>query len=300
MDTQPRSEQTDAHRAGAPVVVGVDGTRTALDAVRWAAAEARLRGVALQIVHAAPYAAGEAADSPEARRMRGILAAAYTVARRAEPGLAVSTRPATGRPGDALTAAGETALLLVVGIPNQGPYELLPTSIALDVAGRAPTPVAVIRGRTRATDEPVLVGIDDPETDWAALSAAFVEADLHGSDLIVLHATGGLREHLSARAEDPPGQLAEAVGFLGERFPRVRTRIRLVPDTPTTALLAAATAARLVVVGTRGRGPAVRALFGSHSRELLRHSPVPVLVVAPEVHIRLPERPVDAAVANRT
>jgi nucleotide-binding universal stress UspA family protein len=260
MDTRTRPQRTGTTDR---IVVGVDGTRTALDAVRWAAREARLRGIALQIVHAAPYDHG---GEPEERRVRGILGAAYTVARRAEPGLAVSTQPTTTRPGDALTVAGETAELLVVGIPNQGPYELLPTSIALDVAGHATTPVAVVRGRTRAGDEPVLVGIDDPQTDAAALAAAFAEADLHASALIVLHARSGLREHLTGHDDDTMIRLADAIGALSEHYPRVQARIRAVVDTPTNALLAAANAARMVVVGTRGRGPAARALFGSHSR----------------------------------
>src|SRR5690348_12626064 len=143
MDTRTRPQRTDDTSTTDRVVLGVDGTRTALDAVRWAAREAHLRATALQIVHAAPYNHG---SEPEERRVRGILGAAYTVARRAEPALAVSTRPTTTRPTNALTDAAKTAALLVVGIPNQGPYELLPTSIALDVAAHATTPVAVIRG----------------------------------------------------------------------------------------------------------------------------------------------------------
>ena len=38
------------------VIVGTDGSATALRAVAWAATEARLRGTGLSIVHAAPYA----------------------------------------------------------------------------------------------------------------------------------------------------------------------------------------------------------------------------------------------------
>ena len=38
-----------------PIVVGVDGTTTALRAVAWAAREARLRQRPLRLVHAAPY-----------------------------------------------------------------------------------------------------------------------------------------------------------------------------------------------------------------------------------------------------
>lgn len=282
---------TSGNQDEARVVVGVDGTRTALDAVRWAATEARLRGVPLQIVHAAPYAAGGGLQ----RRVRGILGAAFTVARRAAPGVAVTTRPTTDEPARALVAAGESMQLLVVGIPEQTVSELLLPSVALDVATHAPCPVAVVRGRRRTGDEPVLVGIDDPQVDAAALAAAFAEADLHASPLVVLHAHGGLRNHVTGDAGDATARLAEAINDMAGRYPRVPARIRSVADTPTNALLAAAGSARMVVVGSHGRGPAARALVGSHSRDLLRHSPVTVLLVAPDARRTEPIRPVGAA-----
>jgi nucleotide-binding universal stress UspA family protein len=37
---------------GSPIAVGIDGSRSALDAVRWAARDARGRGRALRLVHA--------------------------------------------------------------------------------------------------------------------------------------------------------------------------------------------------------------------------------------------------------
>jgi hypothetical protein len=92
------------------VVVGVDGTRTALDAVRWAAAEARLRCLPLRILHTAPYAAGHAV--PTVRRANDILARAFTVARRSEPGLSVATRSTERLPVESLLDAAEGARLL--------------------------------------------------------------------------------------------------------------------------------------------------------------------------------------------
>ncbi len=61
------------------VVVGTDGTETALRAVAWAAAEARLRGVPLRIVHAAPYAMPS--DKAGGRRAAAILANSSTSSR---------------------------------------------------------------------------------------------------------------------------------------------------------------------------------------------------------------------------
>ena len=64
------------------VVVGVNGSGTALRAVRWAAAEAHRRRAPLRIVHATPYALGNPLDE---RRAASILALARTVAAHAQP-----------------------------------------------------------------------------------------------------------------------------------------------------------------------------------------------------------------------
>jgi nucleotide-binding universal stress UspA family protein len=53
----------------------------------------------------------------------------------------------------------------------------------------------------------------------------------------------------------------------------------VVHDKPPSALLAHATVAQLVVVGTRGRGGLRGLVLGSTSQHLLHHSPCPVAVV---------------------
>src|SRR5437764_2530310 len=85
---QDHHDRTDDRNELLGVVVGVDGSRIGLDAVRWAVVEAHLGGLPLRILHAAPYAAGSASGT---RRARDILARAYTVAHRADLGLPVTT-----------------------------------------------------------------------------------------------------------------------------------------------------------------------------------------------------------------
>ncbi|OLT14310.1 hypothetical protein BJF78_02320 [Pseudonocardia sp. CNS-139] len=206
---------------GAPgplgVVVGADGTRTSLDAVRWAAAEARVRRLPLRILHAAPYAAGS--EGPLRHRADDILARAFTVARRAEPEVPVTTERTDDEPAPSLLAAARRARLVVVGMGG----------------GRG----------------------------------AFADARCHGDGVVVLHA-------------GPDGALlAEGLRPWTARHPDVPVRLEVVAGQPAAALLAASVTARLLVVGTHGRGAAARALFGSTSRQVLRRSPVPVVVVDP-------------------
>ncbi len=136
------------------VVVGVDGTEAALNAVRWAAADAVLRRLPLRILHAATYAdlsnqAGRSA--PEAARARAILARAFTVARREQPGLAVSTELVGAGPTRALEQASATADLLVLGISGAGGLdEVVIDSVALEVSGQGHCPVVVVRSARRS------------------------------------------------------------------------------------------------------------------------------------------------------
>jgi nucleotide-binding universal stress UspA family protein len=276
------------------VVVGVDGTTTALDAVVWAAAEARLRGLPLRILHAAAYAA----DEPGRRRAHDILARAFTVARRCGPDLTITTEQTDASDTASLLAAASGARVLVVGMGGGARADdVLIGSAALDVSGRASCPVVVVRGPHRSPDDerPVLVGVDTPAIDSSVLTIAFSDARRHGGRLVVLHArhgVGPVREHLTGSEEIARvaawNQLDDELDPWAARFPDVPVEVRVVVGNAALALLAAAGEARLVVLGTRGHGAYARALFGSTSREVLRRSTAPVQVINPGTVVEPP------------
>jgi nucleotide-binding universal stress UspA family protein len=288
---------TDIHPSTGPatdIVVGVDGTSTALRAVQWAAAEARLRGTGLQILHAAPYATRPAPDLGR-QRADEIIARAYTVAHRAEPEVQAYTRTTTEQPVPALLSASARAGLLVVGMGGRdGSADLVIGSTALAVSGRAECPVVIARGRRypRGTDRPVLVGVDSVVIDTAALNFAFADAQRHGGPIVVLHARHGAEQIYDrfsgteriARYLDI-SQLAKALAPWTSAYSHVPVTLDVVAGHPSAALLGSAAHARLVVVGSRGRSAPARALFGSTSRELLRRCPTPVAVIPVEVTV---------------
>ncbi|WP_214364473.1 universal stress protein [Pseudonocardia sp. H11422] len=277
----------------AGVVVGVDGTQLGLRAVGWAAAEARLRGLPLRIVHAAPYAGDPA--GPGRRRATTILARAYTVAHQREPSITVHTEQHDGAPGRALVELSAQAQLLVVGMGDgERPEEVLTGSTALTVTGQAHCPVVVVRGHRRAptSGRAVLAGVDDPPTDVAVLSVAFNDVRRHRTPLVVLHSlhgAGPLRDHLlghDEQAHDRAVQrMGEALAPWRAAFPEVPVELRVIRGQPVEHLLETGVGVRLMVVGTRGRGAPVRAVFGSTTREVLRRSPCPVEVVRPDVTV---------------
>jgi nucleotide-binding universal stress UspA family protein len=253
------------------VVVGTDGSDTALHAVEWAVVEAGRRGRQLRIVHAAPYAT----DEPGRRRAASLLARAFTVAHRRDPAVDAHTELIIDAPVAGLVGASANAGLLVIGMIGEKSGDVLLGSVAPAVTGGAHCPVTVVRRahHAAAPDLPVVVGVESIPADAAALRVAFADAELHGSPLVVLHALPS-----SDRGETAAVDLA-ALAPWSSRHPDVPVEVRHVHGSPAEQLLHAAHGARMVVVANRGRGAAARALAGSVSRGLLRYSACPVTVV---------------------
>lgn len=66
-----------------------------------------------------------------------------------------------------------------------------------------------------------------------------------------------------------------------ERHPSVQVSYRAVHASPAACLIDVSRHARLLVVGTRGRGGIAGLLLGSVSEQCVRHAACPVLVVRP-------------------
>lgn len=265
------------------VIVGTDGSATALRAVAWAATEARLRGTGLLVVHAAPYA-----DSVPARRHAdGILGRARTVARHHEPGVHVSTRVLNAEAHAALRGAAQGDDLLVVGMIGETAADTLVGSVATAVAAHAPCPVAVVRGHRQGHTgrRPTLLALSDPAADDAVVDVAFADASRNGSDLVVVQATAD---------PDAAGRIESGLQAWRDRFRSVQLEVHTARGTVVEVVLGAASRARLVVTGSRARGPLARAVLGSTSHDLVRFSPCPVLVVPRVPPAPSPNAPIEA------
>src|SRR5690349_9665857 len=111
---------------GRPVVVGVDGSPTALLAVRWAAGRAARDGVPLRIVHAYQLPTGFPSGVTEEESIlhvlrgqgRRWLAEARVLACATVPGVDVHTELAAMGTASGLVHESETGSVLVVG--NRG------------------------------------------------------------------------------------------------------------------------------------------------------------------------------------
>jgi nucleotide-binding universal stress UspA family protein len=292
------------------IVVGVDGSTSALHATRWAAREAALRKLPLRVVHACPplaiehptTLASQAAYLAAMRDQGGHWGrAATTEARTVAPGLEVSTLARVGGAHEVLIEESRGAHLVVLGSRGQGGFDDLAVgSVALALAEHGACPVVVVRGRTPADPPPgagpVLVGVDGSPASVAAIGLAFEAASLRGVELIAVHtwvpvSFDGAWTALPLDAD--PEELAErerrvfgeALAGWQEKYPDVAVRRLVLRDRPVRALLAQAeqTGAQLIVVGSRGHGEAMTGMgMGSTSRALLYHAECPVAVARPD------------------
>jgi nucleotide-binding universal stress UspA family protein len=137
------------------IVVGVDGSASSLDALRWAAAQASRTGAGLDAVTAwqYPYVYGGSPirDTVDWRLSAQLTLDAAVAEALGEDGPKVTTTVSEGDAAGVLLAASATAELLVVGHRGHGGFaELLLGSVSQRVMTHATCPVVVIRHQQAA------------------------------------------------------------------------------------------------------------------------------------------------------
>ncbi len=290
----------DAQHNRRTVVVGVDGSDSALRAVRWGAAEAGRRGVPLRLVIAFAWvsdgAAGHHGHGERYREIlldaaRGKLVDAAVVAEKAVPGGNVEQQLIVGSPIAVLAEEARRAQVLVLGDRGLSRIEgLLVGSVAVALAAHAPCPVVVVRGAeaAHAATAPVVVGVDGSATSDAAVAFAFESAAARHTGLVAVHCWSDMsfEPEIAALVYDrdavEAGERTLLSGRLAgwpEKYPEVDIAQLVIREGAATGLLAQAVRAQLVVVGSRGHGDFAGWVLGSVSNALLHRSPCPVAVV---------------------
>ncbi|MFE5887054.1 universal stress protein [Streptomyces hydrogenans] len=277
------------------VVVGVDGSESALSTVLWAAEEAFMRGSGLFLVHATDTDALARylfqAEIDESRRTgRALLdLTAATVSAR-HPDVLVVKELSDRPPSEALRHAAARSGTIVVGHRGRGGFaSLLLGSVGLRTASTASTPVVVVRGPT-GTGNPgaVLAAVRD-DRDLGCARAAAREALLRQRPLRLLRVwrTAGSRSERTTSRGRPCAQAADHVlaqlrmeGLLRDEFPDLKTENEGARNPSVAGALVEASrdACLLVVGGHRGPdhpGPTP----GRTTLALLQHAHCPVELV---------------------
>lgn len=277
----------------APVLVGTDGSESALYAVRWAAQVAARQGVPLHIVHAIgiPIDLGPTLDyAPlEGETYRSAAQAAVDEARAAAAEAAtpiqrvrIDISVSDEAPIPLLRDLSAQARLLVVGTRGLGALRRgLLGSASTSLARHAHCPIAVIPEDPPA-EGPVLVGVDGSGCSVRAIEIAFEQAAGRGTDLIAVHTWSEFYRYLSREdlQQEAESLLSENLAGYCRQYPDLRVHRIVREDRPARAILAVAaeTDAQLIVIGSRGRGGFVGMTLGSVSQAILHSYERPVII----------------------
>ena len=294
-------------------VVGVDGSQSAVAAVRWAAADAAAHGSELVLVASAfppvttPFPEGFYIDlrGQAEHALAAATEQARAVASTAE--WTVTTQIASESPVAALLEASAGARMLVVGSRGAGAVaRWVLGSVSTALAAHTTIPLTVVpsgwsTGETEPADttgtagdgrrDAVVVGVDGTAASGPAVAAAFDQAASRGAELVAVHAwADGDFALVHASESLPPSQWAtrrsdaehdvhRALAAARQRYPQVPVRIAVARDRPAHTLLEHAATAQLIVVGSHGRGGFTGMLLGSTSRKVLHLVTCPTLIV---------------------
>lgn len=273
------------------IVVGTDGSESAMAAMRWAAEEAAIHHAEVEAVLAWNYLNQHHADRSDRfdadyseASARAALAA--WVEEAVGPDAAMTRRVVLDTPARAVLEAGDAADLIVLGARGTGGFEgLLLGSVSERVAQQASSPVAVVRNAATVRGGRVVVGVDGSARSLGAMRWAAAEAVARDAPLDVVHAWRlpvmtdwpMMMPDLSVIEEGGRAILDKALA--DPALKGVRVHPHLSNQSAARAVIELAAGASLVVIGTRGLGRITGALMGSVSRQLLQHSPCPVVVI---------------------
>jgi nucleotide-binding universal stress UspA family protein len=284
------------------IVVGVDGSKHADRAVRWAAEQARLEQRRLVVVAAAGVPSVQdvgwngaiAGSDPEhvVSSVRHVAEDAVTLALKEAPGIDASALAVLGDPREVLSELSTSAHLLVVGSRGRGVLRtLLLGSVSTAVVRTASCPVVVCRPTDDRASDGVIVGADGSEESLPVIEFAFAQASLRGLPLTVVHcfwdavaAAAGFREASGEVLNQPDLEelrvvLAESIAGFQEKYPDVNVSLLLRHGLVDEALTRRNSAWDLVVVGRHPMTSLRRTLSGSIATAVVERAHATVAVV---------------------
>lgn len=280
-----------------PIVVGVDGSASSRRAVSWAARDAARRGTRLTLVSTlrppvlydggigvTPHVFDWGNDESKALLVEAAELADDAV--RGTTKLVIDTDLHTGQPLLALLEHAKTAQMVVLGASGPGKF---PGALARSVTAHARCSVVVIHtlgGQRPPLTGPVVLGVDRAESSGAAVTAAFEEASLRGTDLVALHAwiaattsaalPGGNDQDWAIELDEHT-VLSASLTRWKQRFPDVPVHQIVVQGTPVHSLVEHSVCAQLIVIGSHPRR-GLGIFRPSTARALLRTLDRPLMI----------------------
>ncbi|MDO5723856.1 MAG: universal stress protein [Flaviflexus sp.] len=285
-----------------PVVVGIDNSASAQEALDFGAAQAKALGCPLRIVRIYSPLYGISGVDPtppsdDRKRLEDSLERAQ--AHVAEKfGLEASTEWESDDPAVALTKMSSDAALMVLGARGLGAMRrIFVGSVSTKVATYADCPVIVVREGEHDPEGPIVVGMAPEKESLTALTFGFVMARAHGCRLEVVRA----HQHAAAAIPNmPEGETKEAAKESArtavsrseeifqkycEYYSDVEANFVHVRGHASEALVDRAPSSRMIVVASHGKGELRATVMGSVSMTVLHNAPIVAVTHPPhEAH----------------
>lgn len=275
------------------VVVGIDGSRSALGAALWAVDEAAVRDIPLRLVYAIDPDSSAAGTDKAARELATAEAAvrhAMTAVESTEAPVKIEMEVLQEKPARALLEASRRAAMLCVGsvgLKHSAHGQVGSTAAAL--ASAAHCPVAVVRRHDPAVgrDGWVVAEVDDSPASNGVLHRALEEARLRQAPLRVLttwqsrytdiHDSHAVADgNRMARA-----QLDRRLAQWKKRYPELDVQPVAVHGNTLNYLTKNAKNIQLLVVGHE-RAHGIRELVGPPGYAALHNADCSVLICEPQ------------------
>jgi len=275
------------------VVVGIDGSRSAVDAALWAVDEAVGRDIPLRLVYAVD--ANTAGTDPhdgarDLARAEVAVRHALTAVESTDKPVKIEVEILQDLPTKALLQASRRAALLCVGsigLKHSAHGRIGSTAAAL--ASTARCPVAVVRGHDplRAEQQWVVAEVDESAASEGVLRLALEEARLRGAPLRVLttwqsrftdiHDGNAVADgNRLARA-----QLDRRLAQWKKRYPDLDVRAVAVHCSTLKFLTKNAGSIQLLIVGHE-QAQGITALVGPPGYAALHNAECSVLICEPQ------------------
>jgi nucleotide-binding universal stress UspA family protein len=275
------------------VVVGIDGSRSAIDAALWAVDEAVSRDIPLRLVYAIDPTCASTDPQDTARdlaRAEVAVRHAFTAVESTDKPVKIEVEILQDRPTQALRNGSRWAAMLCVG--SAGLKDCVQGRIgstAAALASSAHCPVAVVRGHdpVHAAQQWVVVEVDESAASDGVLRRAIEEAQLRNAPLRVLTTwQSRFTDIHDANAVADGNRLARAqldrrLAQWKKRYPGLDVRAAAVNGSTLSYLAKNASSIQLLVVGHE-RPQGVAALLGPPGYAALHNAECSVLICEPQ------------------
>ena len=264
-----------------PVVVGIDGSRAALNAALWAVDEAVGRDVPLRLVYVTgeskPSSAPYEAHDLEIEYGETSLRAASSAVTATGKTVKVEAEILWGPVDDVLIAESQSASMLCVGSVGIGwAARHVLGSTAVAVSRKAHCPVVVVRYPPETWSDKsthwVVVGIDDRLDNDRLVTHALDEAQLRHAPVL---AVGTWSSQLGELSYD---ELDNRVATWRDRYPDLHIRPVATGGGPPGFLAGYRDDVQLAVVSAADADQ-IPQIIGPHERPLVPHAQCSVMVV---------------------